>query len=96
MKIWDNQDIEKKNYITEKIKEEYKPENPMNKVSNDWVQHTAMLCMSHRRSDARQAYKHGKPKPVWLDQEEWDAIAREFTKMLDRYQQQREATHARL
>ena len=52
--------------------------------------------MGHRRSKARDAYKDGKPKPVWLDDEEWEGIRQDFMENPNRFAQQREVARIRL
>ena len=52
--------------------------------------------MAHRRSEARDAFREGKEKPVWLDDREWEGISQDLTETPDRFQQQREAARTRL
>lgn len=96
MTIWDDLDQEKKNYINRMIHQEFRPLDPRYEVSNDWIQLSCRLLMGHRRSDARDAFKDGKPKPVWLDDEEWEGIRREHTENPNRFAQQRAAARIRL
>ncbi|KAH7290485.1 hypothetical protein KP509_30G050400 [Ceratopteris richardii] len=93
---WTEQDRDSKNPITQCIYEEYRPtpRNPI--VSSEWIQHTAREVMSHRRSEARDAFRAGLPKPVWLDVEEWESIQDEQQHTPDRYCQQRDAAATRL
>ena len=96
MTLWEHQDKEKKNYINTKIKQEFQPSDPRNPVSNEWIQYTARILMAHRRSEARDAFREGKEKPMWLDDREWEGISQDLTKTPDRFQQQREAARTRL
>lgn len=93
---WDNQDQEKKNYIISAIQDEFRPADPTETVSSQWIMHVCKSIMSHRRSEARDAFKEGKPKPTWLDAEEWQMIIEENQATPDRYRQQQEAARARL
>ena len=93
---WSAQDKDRKNYITEAIYREYRPAPGHPVVSSEWIQHTAREVMSHRRSEARDAFRSGLPKPVWLDAEEWEMIRDEQQTTPDRYRQQRDATATRL
>ncbi|KAH7306870.1 hypothetical protein KP509_22G035200 [Ceratopteris richardii] len=52
--------------------------------------------MSHRRSEAHDAFRGGLPKPLWLDVEEWESIQDEHQYTPDRYSQQRDVAATRL
>eukprot|EP00250_Pteridium_aquilinum_P033171 c5276_g1_i1 orf=243-569(+) len=52
--------------------------------------------MKHRRSECRDAYREGKPKPIWLDAEEWEMIRQECTDTSEKFSQQRETARVRL
>ena len=93
---WSAQDKDHKNYITEAIYREYRPAPGHPVVSLEWIQHTAREVTSHRRSEARDAFRGGLPKPVWLDAEEWEMIRDEQQQTLDRYRQYRDAAATRL
>ncbi|KAH7415502.1 hypothetical protein KP509_14G048700 [Ceratopteris richardii] len=96
MRKWSEQDKDRKNYITRTIYQEFRPTDGQSIVSSEWILHTAREVMSHRRSEARDAFREGLPKPVWLDAEEWDMIRDEQQKTLDRYRQQRNVAATRL
>ena len=51
---------------------------------------------SHRRSDAREAVRDGKPKPEWLDAEDWSNLQDEATSTPNKWKQQKDAARARL
>lgn len=52
--------------------------------------------MSHRRSEARDAYREKRGKPDWLDREEWKLIKKEFKDEPQKWKQQLDAAKARL
>ena len=60
-------------------------------VNNDWIKSVMVSTMSHRKSEARDAFREGKPKPTWLDAAEWRQIQQEAIDNPNKYQQQREA-----
>lgn len=93
LKKWDKLDKDKKNFIIEQIKREFIPSGEV--VSNEWIKDVMVQTMSHRRSEARDALKEEKPKPVWLDSEEWSTIQREREETPDKFQQQRDAARAK-
>ena len=93
LKKWEKLDKDKKNFIIEQIKREFIPSGEV--VSNEWIKDIMVQVMSHRRSEARDAFKEGKPKPVWLDSEEWSIIQRENIETPDKFQQQRDAARAK-
>ncbi|KAH7416387.1 hypothetical protein KP509_14G089300 [Ceratopteris richardii] len=93
---WSEQDKDRKNYITQTIYQEFRLADGQSLVSSEWILHTAREVMSHRRSEARDAFRAGLPKPVWLDVEEWDMIRDEQHKTPHRYRQQRAAAATRL
>ena len=96
MRPYDSQDEERKNYINEVIQSEFQPAVEGQKVSNSWIQHQCKQVMKHRRSECRDAYREGKPKPIWLDAEEWEMIRQEYTDTPEKFSQQREAARVRL
>ena len=51
--------------------------------------------MSHWRSEVRDAVRDGKPKPIWLDAEEWRLAVQEYGDDPNKYQQQKEAAQAK-
>ena len=71
------------------MKDEFVPADEQ--VSNDWIKSVMVSTMSHRKSEARDACREGKPKPTWLDAAEWRQIQQEATDNPNKYQQQREA-----
>ncbi|MCO5600093.1 hypothetical protein L7F22_054201 [Adiantum nelumboides] len=91
MKKWSSQNAEAKNYITDAIQQEFRPAPGFDRVSAQWILEHARGIMSHRRSEARDAFRHGLSKPTWLDLEEWEQIAEEIGADPDRYRHQREA-----
>ena len=93
MKRWDQHDAEKKNYIIKRIKEEFTLAGE--EVSNEWIKDVMVSTMSHRRSEARDAFKEGKAKPAWLDAAEWRAIQQEATEDPDKFAKQRRAAERR-
>ena len=93
LKTWSKLDKDKKNYIIEQIKQEYIPAGEV--VSNDWIKEVMVSCMSHKRSEARDAYGEEKEKPTWLDAEEWRQIAQEKAENPDKFWQQREAARVK-
>lgn len=93
LKTFHDLDKDKINAIADQIKREYTPRGPV--MSNDWIKHQVVSVMSHRRSEVRTAVKKGKPKPTWLDTEEWRAAQQEYGDDPHKYQQQIDAARTR-
>ena len=93
LKKWDKLDLEKKIFIQDQIKREFSPSGEV--MSNEWIKEIMKSCMSHRRSEVRDAVREGKPKPLWLDTEEWREAVQEYSDNPGKYQQQRDAARAK-
>ena len=72
MQDWEKRDKDKKSYMIERVKTEFVPADEQ--VSNDWIKSVMVSTMFHRKSEARDACREGKPKPTWLDAAEWRQI----------------------
>lgn len=95
LKKWDELDADRKNYVIEEIKRRFIPVEGHPVVPNQWIKSMMVSCMSHKRSEARDAFKEGKPKPSWLDAEEWREIQQETEDNPTKFQQQRDAARAK-
>lgn len=92
--VWDQIDRERKDYVVSLIKEEFPQPNRDAEFNTEWMIQQMRNLMGHRRSEARDRYKEGKPRPHWCEEDIWDLIKQERDGNPNLFQQQVQARAA--
>ena len=91
---WENIERACKEYVIDLIKQEFPQPHKQYEFDSVWMERQMCTLMGHRRSEARDAYKEGKPRPRWCEEEIWQVIKEETDNDPNLFQQQVQARAA--